>query len=873
MPLLICAQSFEIKGMVRDSLKNPIAFSSIIASDTPDEQQLLAYTTSKEDGSYVLTFKKTPLDSIWLLYRNMQFATKKIKVAAKSQTIDMLLLAQKNKLDDIIINAKKTVQVKGDTITYDVEGLAKEKDYTIEEVIARIPGVTISENGQISYNNRAISHLYINGVDLLEGNYNIATRGIPASAVKDIDIMQKHNHARIDIGKTDSNDVAFNLKIKEGQSVIFGSARGDVGAPFVTGSAELTPIYLKEKIQDIASLKVNNIGKSLTEYGQSLTNGNPNLAALTLPPINIINKPDMNGTAISNKYWLDNESIAATNDALYKTSTDVIHKSSINYNYDFKQIERRDASVFYVANDSIIINRNTANQLLERKLDASFMSEINTNSLYLKNKTMVSTKNANGLAALTQNGAAIRANYLTDQLSLSNTLEFKNTINGKIINNGLLVHYEQLEEDLKVSPAQFTNELPQVPNAAVSNQANDVTRFNIGAFSAYDFNMSNIKSQFKQTVNWSSEGLVSNLQQLPAVSSSPANFPFASNYELQRLQAISTFSSTLETGKFKLSFNPQLKYLDLRQQERDFVSSKTANSFLFFEPSASAFYKINQHWNSSLSASRNLSISNFNSLFTGLQLRDFASLTRNPSTVNVTRENSLNHFLTYKSILQGIIISNNLRFFQQTADFTFSSTLDGNGLVIVDAIQTPNTLSGWSNRTAFTKTFFKLVKTDLTYNYRNNKSEQIFNNIPQININSAHTAQLELNIDNNTWYGLTYNGLFNYGISQINDFEATNTFIKHNIELDFYLSSKTRWNLGMESVVSSFSNNQNRNQNTLFNSSFFYKPSKKLFLRVSLLNIFNEGFFTTSTSNANFVSQSDFSLRPRQFTLGFNYSL
>ncbi len=859
------AQSFEIKGTVKDSLGDNITFATIIISNSDSEDELLAYTTTSSEGLYKLNIKNpNNLETVWITYRHLNYATKVFPIKAVSQQLNLQLSYQPNKLNDIIVNAKKTVQVKGDTITYNVEGLAKEKDYTIEEVIARIPGVTISENGQISYNNRAISHLYINGVDLLEGNYNIATRGIPANAVKDIDIMQKHNHARIDIGKTDSDDVAFNLKIKEGQSVIFGSARGDVGAPFVTASAELTPIYLKEKIQDIASLKVNNIGKSLTEYGQSLTNGNPNLAALTLPPINIMNKPDMNGTAISNKYWLDNESIAATNDALYKTS--------INYNYDFKEIERRDASVFYVANDSILINRNTANQLLERKLDASFMSEINTNSLYLKNKTMVSAKDANGLAALTQNGDAIRANYLTDQLSFSNALEFKNTINGKIINNGLLVHYEQLEEDLKVSPAQFTNELPQVPNAAVSNQANDVTRFNVGAFSAYDFNISNIKSQFKQTVNWSSEGLVSNLQQLPAVSSNTANFPFASNYELQKLQTVSTFSSTLEIGNFKLSFNPQLNYLDLRQQERDFVSSKTADSFLFFEPSASAFYKINQHWNSSLSASRNLSISNFNSLFTGLQLRDFASLSRNPSAVNVTRENSMNHFLTYKSILQGVIISNNLRFFQQTADFTFSSTLDANGLVIVDAIELPNTLAGWSNRTSFTKTFFNLLKTDLTYNYRNNKSEQIFNNIPQININSTHTAQLELNIDNNTWYGLTYNGLFNYGISQINDFEATNTFIKHNIELDFYLSSKTRWNLGMESVVSSFSNNQNKNQNTLFNSSFFYKPSKKLFLRASLLNIFNEGFFTTSTSNANFVSQSDFSLRPRQFTIGFNYS-
>jgi hypothetical protein len=57
-----------------------------------------------------------------------------------------------------------------DTITYNVNGLKAKKDYTIEEVINRIPGVSISESGQIVF--KPISHLYINGLDLLEGGYS-----------------------------------------------------------------------------------------------------------------------------------------------------------------------------------------------------------------------------------------------------------------------------------------------------------------------------------------------------------------------------------------------------------------------------------------------------------------------------------------------------------------------------------------------------------------------------------------------------------------------------------------------------------------------------------------------------------------------------
>lgn len=874
MPFLICAQQIQIKGFVKDSLKNSIPFVSIIASNSQNEEQILAYSTSKENGSYVLMVKNnTNLDSIWLTYRHMQYETLKIQKNASSQNVDVVLKAAVNKLDDIILNAKKKIEIKGDTITYNVAGLKKEKDYSIEEVINRIPGVTISDDGQIRYKERPISHLYINGVDLLEGKYNIATRGIPASAVEDIDIMQKHNHARIDIGKTASDNVAFNLKIKEDHSLVFGSSKGDLGVPFLTGNAEITPIYLKEKLQDIASFKVNNIGKSLKDNGRSLTSGNRNLATLKLPEISIINKPDMNGTVISNKYWLDNESYSITNDALYKTKNDVIFKAGINHNYNFNQIERKDNSAYYFDNDSTIVNRNTKNQLLERKYDAGIVAEVNKDDFYLKNKTMFNAVNSDGSSSILQNQQVIDANYLSDQISFSNSLELKTSINDKILNSGLLINYQEQQEELKVLPTQFVSIFNPSFTPDFTQQLNDINRLNIGAFSSYNFDIKKTKLELKQTINWSSESLLSSLTQNNSVNSSIPVFPFATDYKLNSFQTVSSLFSSWQWKRFTFRLNTPVTFINLNQENRNSELNSNSNDYVFFEPSINASYKFNQNWNSSLGYNRTRSTSTFNQLFTGLQLRDFASLSRNPNAVNVSREDALNHFLTYKSILKGVIISNNFRWFKNQSDFTISSSIDDNGLITTDAVQQPNILKGWSNRLSFTKSFFRIIKTDLSYSYRNFKSEQFFNDIAQENINRSHSGNVELTLDNNTWYGISYEGIINYGLSQINDFETSNTFIKHKVEVDFYLSSKTRWNLGTESVISTFSNDQNVNRNTLFNTSFYYKPSKKLFLRASLINIFNEDFFTTSSSNANFINISRFSLRPRQFTLGFNYTL
>jgi len=96
----------------------------------------------------------------------------------------------------------------------------------------------------------------------------------------------------------------------------------------------------------------------------------------------------------------------------------------------------------------------------------------------------------------------------------------------------------------------------------------------------------------------------------------------------------------------------------------------------------------------------------------------------------------------------------------------------------------------------------------------------------------------------------------------------------NNIELLLFFnnSSKSRINFETESVFTSFSASDINNKNSLFNMSFFYKPSKKLFFTASLNNIFTEQFFSTIDSNTNYVSEYKFSLRPRQFTVGLSFS-
>lgn len=872
MPFFVFSQQSIITGVVTDSLKNVIPYSVVSSSPINDINKTLSYTNTTDSGTFSLKIPASyKQDSLLITIRHISYQKKVLKVSHTSQQLFIKLSKQKNQLNEVIVKAKKALKIKGDTIIYDVNRLKRKKDYTIEEVIDRIPGVKISENGQITYKNKAISHLYINGVDLLEGRYNIATRGIPAAAVEGIEVLQRHNHARIDIGRTESENVAINLKIKEKQGLFFGSSKGDIGTPLITGRGEVTPIFLKQKLQNISSLRVNNIGKSLKAYGSNLVQSNRFISNIQLNDTEIISPPNTNGNNISDKYWLNNTSVGATNDGLYNANDSLLLKASVNFSIDDTALQQEYNSVYYFDNDSTRVNRSTQNNLTEKRLGGGLVQELNKSKFYLKNKLSLTNEALDGSKSIIQNNNSINSLYRKKTQHLKNITHVKNTLGQKVVDSGLILEFSNNNQDLEVNPAVFNEEISPDLSGNKTTQSIETDHFNIGAFTSFDFDIGKTNWDFTQLVNFKNEQLSSDLKVQNTNEQSMPSFPFSGEYNFQYFKTKTQLKSSYKWRRYKLSLTPAFSYISINSEES--LSTTIINdNLLFFTPSASLSYRYNNIWNFGLTAARNITTSQFDKLYNGVILRNFTGLSRNAPVVNINYNDRLTFFWGYNDILKGVFFKNSTSFNHSVSDITFSNTIDDDGLLNTIALERPNTSLSWSNRSYLTKRFFEILKTEVSYNFNYLKNEQIFNNTLQKNSNTSHSISLELNLDNGTWYGFNYKGVYNISNSNVNGFETGNHFIKHDLELDFYTSSKTRFNLGTESVISTFSNSSNRDQNTLFNTSFYYKPSKKFFFRASFLNIFNERFFTSSSSSANYISQSKFSLRPRQLTVGFNYT-
>ena len=160
-------------------------------------------------------------------------------------------------------------KIKGDTIAYSVIGLQEKQDRTIEEVIARIPGIRVDVSGQISYNGKSINKFYVDGKDMVGDSYAMVSKNLSAGKVDSVEILQNHQPIKSLQGKLFSEAAALNLVLKEGVKLHWtGTAELGSGmfmqSPWHwTRKVRLVEMYLGNKMSAVSMYKHNNIAEDM----------------------------------------------------------------------------------------------------------------------------------------------------------------------------------------------------------------------------------------------------------------------------------------------------------------------------------------------------------------------------------------------------------------------------------------------------------------------------------------------------------------------------------------------------------------------------------------------------------------------------------
>ncbi|TDQ75246.1 outer membrane beta-barrel protein [Sphingobacterium yanglingense] len=269
-----------LSGRIIDKADSkPLTNASIVILNQDSIMQ--QFTRADEDGKFSF---KSLIDTSYLLivsYPKYELISKKIKLEGSSSTLAPIALSsQANLIEEVVIQQRLPIRIKGDTLEYDAGSFETEKNAKLEDLLRRLPGLSVSGDGKITANGKSVSKVLIDGEEFFGYDPKIAIRNIRADAVDKVQVYEKKSKEAELTGIDDGvREVTVNAVLKEeARKGIFGNAEALAGTDnLYTGSLFAAKFNKTERIGVTAN--TNNMGAGMGREGglrmNSQITGNP----------------------------------------------------------------------------------------------------------------------------------------------------------------------------------------------------------------------------------------------------------------------------------------------------------------------------------------------------------------------------------------------------------------------------------------------------------------------------------------------------------------------------------------------------------------------------------------------------------------------
>ncbi len=206
----------KFEGVVKDSIGNVLELANVIAINQ-SSMELESFAITNEKGYFFLTLGKNGTYELQVSYVGMKSFEEKITTTDKDISRDFVLLPD-NSLDAVELTYEMPVTIDGDTLVYNADSFKNGTERKLEDVLEKLPGVEINEDGQVEVEGKVVNKLMVNGKDFFDGDTKIATKNIPSNAVDKIQVLRNYSEVGQLRSVTNNQDnVALNIKLKEGK--------------------------------------------------------------------------------------------------------------------------------------------------------------------------------------------------------------------------------------------------------------------------------------------------------------------------------------------------------------------------------------------------------------------------------------------------------------------------------------------------------------------------------------------------------------------------------------------------------------------------------------------------------------------------------
>ncbi|MFT4030808.1 MAG: hypothetical protein QM669_00150 [Siphonobacter sp.] len=259
-----------IQGKVVNQNIKGIGYSVITLHQINGKDTLyIRYAKSNPDGIFTLSITGVKSQECLLQIRAMGYESKTIPLNSFQQQIT--LNSKTTQLKEVVISRSVSpLTIKGDTLEFDARAFGNGTERSVEDILKRIPGLQVESDGRITFNNKPISKVYLDGQELFSQNYTLITRNVAADLIDKVQAIEHHTENQLLRGIEKSNQTVLNLSVKTDRKTrLIGNLRVEAGT-FSRGSINGSLFSLKGRLKAGLIGSANNTGRELSPLGATV---------------------------------------------------------------------------------------------------------------------------------------------------------------------------------------------------------------------------------------------------------------------------------------------------------------------------------------------------------------------------------------------------------------------------------------------------------------------------------------------------------------------------------------------------------------------------------------------------------------------------
>ncbi|WP_339751012.1 hypothetical protein [Algoriphagus aquimarinus] len=350
---------------------------------------------------------------------------------------------------------KNPVTQRNDTISYDISGFSTVNDRVLSDVLKRLPGIEVLSNGMIQYQGRPLVKFYIEGLDLLQGRYNLANKNLPIDAIESVEVLENHQPIKVLDSLVFSDRAALNISLKRKNTWIGTGHVGAGGGPFIADT-KISPMVFREDFQALFSIQGNNFGGNLADEQKSLT-----LDDL----LDLVNKKDIKGwftfpglemAGLPKERARFNESYLGSANVLMKNSKGTELRINVDFNQEDLAQSKNSFTTYFLPNtDTISFVENIKLDNIRRKILGGLNWNRNATNSYFDNSTSFELikNDFGGNVFFNQNPISETASL--PMIRLENKLKLITLIKNNLFDVRSTVSFQKSQQELFLRPSVF----------------------------------------------------------------------------------------------------------------------------------------------------------------------------------------------------------------------------------------------------------------------------------------------------------------------------------------------------------------------------------------------------------------------------------